>query len=659
MFVADVFLLNSIIIGILGRFFYNLIKGFLTCLTLKAKNMRTIGVLILSLIFNNLFAQEFVEKEVKSEVKEAIVFLDGAQVLRQENVVLPKGKTIVKFLNLSPFIDAKSVQIKTKGELTVLSVNHQQNYLKKSEKSKKLIHLENELEIIRSKVTLENTYISVIKEELAFLEDNREIGGKNQQLTLSNLQQLAAYYSKKLTSLKLKEIERKVTLRGLYKQQVDIQNQIRNLSNQKEYPTGEIWVKVDVKLSKSYPMELTYLVNNVSWFPTYDIRAKSINEPIQLIYKANVTQNTRVDWNDVKLTFSSATPNTSGVAPKLRPYYLNYNSLPPTYKGKPNSISGRITDSDGVPLPGASVVIKGTTIGTVTNMDGKYNLTLSSNADYLIYSFIGCKTKTLPISSEHMNVRLEEDKIALQEVVVTGYVSKNKSFERLEEDAEIVPVTKQEMKSLAIPIAQVENRTSFNFEIRTPYTVKSGNNKLTLDMDSYDLSAYYEYYCVPKIEKDAFLRANILNWEKYNLLDGEANVFFEDTYVGKTLLDLRYASDTLQISLGRDKKVVVNREKIKDFSEKRFLGKKKEETLAWKTSIKNNKNKEIKMILIDQVPVSTMDEIEVNILEKTGAKYNTETGEIKWEFNLQSSNDKELELRYLVKYPKNRKLVIE
>ena len=97
-------------------------------------------------------------------------------------------------------------------------------------------------------------------------------------------------------------------------------------------------------------------------------------------------------------------------------------------------------------------------------------------------------------------------------------------------------------------------------------------------MEFYDLPAFYQYYCVPKIDKDAFLIANIVDWEKYNLLEGEANVFFEDTYVGKTLMDVRYASDTLEISLGRDKKVSVNREKIKDFTNKQFIGNNKEET---------------------------------------------------------------------------------
>jgi uncharacterized protein (TIGR02231 family) len=205
----------------------------------------------------------------------------------------------------------------------------------------------------------------------------------------------------------------------------------------------------------------------------------------------------------------------------------------------------------------------------------------------------------------------------------------------------------------------MEKQTTVDFEIKTPYTIKSDNKNYTVDIEFYDLPAMYQYYCVPKIDKDAFLIARIIDWEKYNLLEGEANIFFENTYIGKTLLDVRYASDTLEISLGRDKKVSVNREKIKDFTTKQFIGTKKEETRLWKTTVKNNKNQTINMIVLDQVPVSTSDDIEVNVLEITSAKHDLETGEIKWEFTLSPLDKKELNLKYSVKYPKYRNLLIE
>lgn len=178
-------------------------------------------------------------------------------------------------------------------------------------------------------------------------------------------------------------------------------------------------------------------------------------------------------------------------------------------------------------------------------------------------------------------------------------------------------------------------------------------------MDRYNLPAEFEYYCAPKVDKDAFLLANIVNWEKYNLLEGEANIFFENTFVGKTILDVRYTSDTLQLSLGRDKNVMVNREKMKDINKKQFLGNKKEDTRSWRITVKNNKKQVVNFVLSDQIPVSTMEEIEVIPENLSGGILNKENGEIKWRFTLKPSTRNELELKYKVKYPKDRTLSIE
>ncbi|MDO9260780.1 MAG: DUF4139 domain-containing protein, partial [Flavobacteriaceae bacterium] len=220
-------------------------------------------------------------------------------------------------------------------------------------------------------------------------------------------------------------------------------------------------------------------------------------------------------------------------------------------------------------------------------------------------------------------------------------------------------VTLRGANSLGINTNQIVNQTTVNFEIKTPYSIKSDNKSYAVDMDVYQLPAFYQYYSVPKIDKDAFLIANITDWEKYNLLEGEANIFFEDAFIGKSILDVRYATDTLQISLGRDKSISINREKIKDFTTKKLIGSKKEESRAWTTTVKNNKSQKINIMIIDQIPVTTLEEIEIKDIKISGAKHNNVNGELKWEFILEPNNKKELELRYTVKYPKNQNLILE
>jgi uncharacterized protein (TIGR02231 family) len=178
-------------------------------------------------------------------------------------------------------------------------------------------------------------------------------------------------------------------------------------------------------------------------------------------------------------------------------------------------------------------------------------------------------------------------------------------------------------------------------------------------MERYQLPAEYEYYCVPKVNKDAFLLANVPDWEQYNLLEGEANIFFENTFIGKTILDTRYVTDTLSLSLGRDKNVSVQREKIKEYTSRKFLGSKTETTRDWKITVKNNKRQPVSMVLFDQIPVSTLQEIEVSPEILSGGELEKENGEVKWKFTLPPSGKKEIELKYKVKYPNGKALTVE
>jgi len=626
--------------------------------------MKAITILLFSLIFSNLLAQEIVEKEIKTEVNEVTVFIDKAQVTRQKTVELNSGITILKFINLSPFIDAKSVQVKAKGDVTVLAVNHQQNFIDKLEKSEEVKKIEEKLDDLKGQIKLEETYLSILKEELTFLNDNRIIGGKNNELNISTLKEASEFYSSKLTALKLKEIERSKTLENLRKQKNELQSQLNTLTSKKEFASGEILVKVQGKIKTNPSFELSYIVDNAGWYPTYDIRAKTINDPVEIIYKANLRQDTKVDWKNVKLSFSSSNPNSSGVAPELKAYFLDYYSLPPVYNKSINSVGGQVVDEENQPLIGVTVMVPKTTIGTVTDMNGNYSITLPNNADYLNFSFVGCESQTLPITSSVINVKMIEDVAGLEEVVVVGYGVQGDAEVSTQLQGRVAGVSVNKTKSrdaesIAIPFEKTENQTSINFEISTPYTVNSDNKNYSVDMVVYQVPAFFQYYTVPKIEKEAYLIANITDWEKYNLLEGEANIFFEETFVGKSLLDVRFASDTLQLSLGKDKNVIVNREKEKDFETRQFIGSKKEESKSWKTTIKNNKSQEINMVVLDQAPVSKLEEIEVNIQDVSGGKLNKESGEVKWEFTLKPMEKKEFDLKYSVKYPKSRNLTIE
>jgi hypothetical protein len=615
----------------------------------------------------SLTAQEKKTITQKTNVSEITVFIKGAQVVRKATLNLPAGRSTVCFSSLSPYIDAKSVQVKIDGEVMVLSVNHQLNYNDTVKQSNEIEADIKQIHELNEKIKWEQTTKDIINEELTFLHDNKKIGGTDKGVDFANLKATATYYGERIAALKAKEIETDKQLKKWSDEKNALDRKIAATGTVKPEPTGEIILVADSKTALQVPVEIAYYVNNAGWYPSYDVRAKNISEPVELVYKANIMQNTKEEWKNVKLKVSSANPNLGNVAPKLKTYLLNYNTRPPRYDGNDlsNQAKGRVTDASGEALAGATVAIKGSTIGTICDLDGNFSLAIPSGGGELQISYLGYKQKTVPISAYPMNIVLEESLLALEEVTVVAYGTQKKELTNVLE-GRVAGVmagnskgAESKPKNIPLPVVQVENTTSVTFEIKTPYTILSENKNTTVEMERYSLPAEYEYYCVPKVDKDAFLLANISDWEQYNLLEGEANIFFENTFIGKTILDVRYVSDTLNISLGRDKNVSIQREKVKEYTTQKFLGSKTETTRDWKITIKNNKRQPISMLLFDQIPVSTLQEIEVIPEILSDGDLDKDTGEVKWKFTLPPTQKNELELKYKVKYPKGKALTVE
>ena len=120
-------------------------------------------------------------------------------------------------------------------------------------------------------------------------------------------------------------------------------------------------------------------------------------------------------------------------------------------------------------------------------------------------------------------------------------------------------------ESLPLSIKEEQKPTTTSFDIELLYSIPTNGKEYQVDIKEVNLTATYKYACAPKMDNDAFLTAEVLDWEKYNLLEGEANLYLEGTYLGKSLLKTNSTDDTLRISLGRDKNVVIKRIKLKEF----------------------------------------------------------------------------------------------
>ena len=149
----------------------------------------------------------------------------------------------------------------------------------------------------------------------------------------------------------------------------------------------------------------------------------------------------------------------------------------------------------------------------------------------------------------------------------------------------------------------------------------------------------------------------LTNWEQYSFLQGEANIFFEGTFVGKSILEAEGVQDTLSISLGRDKSVALKREKIDQLSQSRALASNNIESRAYQITVKNNKSQGIQLTVFDQIPISIVNDISVTAIHK-GAQQD-ENGIIKWQVDLKPNEQQQFQLQYEVKYPKRERVVLD
>jgi len=544
--------------------------------SIKMKNLILFSLFIIIPSFS-LFADT--EKEIKAGIKHVTVYPDRAQLTHETTVEIPAGKTIFKLIGLSPYIDAQSIQVKGLGDFMILSVNHQNNYLQNLEDLPEVKSIRNQIEALQLKVEDEKASISVLNEKEAFLIANRAILVKETTFSLEQLKSVMDLYTNNIDQVKSSTLKKNRLIKDYEKQILALQQQISDKIGRQQLPSGEIAVTVSAEKSVSGKLTFSYVVTNAGWFPSYDIRVDDITKPVTLFYKANVFQNTGVNWKDVKLSFSNATPWIAGDLPVLSPWFIDYY----------------------VPVP-------------VTRVRGVAS---------------GVKRNQMPEMAAM-------DKKA--EVSVEPFVL-----------AEAVP----------LPVEKRTGETTVSFDITTPYSIASDGKVQTIEIQRTNTAAEYKYVTIPKLSPIAYLTGNITDWAKQSLIGGEATLYFENTFVGKSYLNVNQLTDTLAISLGTDNSILVKREKRQDFTSRKVLGSNKTEMYSFLLTVRNNKSTPIRITVNDQIPVSSNSGIEVDAIELSGGRHNSQTGEIKWDLSIKPQETRQLILTYSVKYPKDKTVILE
>ncbi|MFC4816503.1 DUF4139 domain-containing protein [Flavobacterium sp. GCM10023249] len=511
----------------------------------------------------------------QAKIKAATVYFNAAEITQTANVTLTAGTSEIVIKNVANQLNENSVQIGAPSNITVLSVQFTNDYIAEydiDENSPAIKKVKDSIVLVQKEIKRIVNTKNAEQKTIELLDKNQQVFGQNSGLSVTELTKMVDYYKSKRTEISN-------TINTLEEKEIKLNELLAQLNNKLEVDTnkeeklssGKLVLQVMNTSAGPVPLEISYLTQNAGWAPFYDLRVESVKESINMMYKAQVVQNTGIDWKKVKLTLSSGNPNQNNQAPLLSSWFLRYGY--PDYGYKNNQV--------------------------VNQLRGK----------------------------------------------VAGVAIKNA-------EADAAPM--MEDKSISNYTTIVENQLNISFDIDIPYDILSNGKAHSVALKEMKIPATYKYYAAPKADKEAFLLAEISEYGKYNLLRGDANIIFEGMYVGKTYINPGQTSDTLNLSMGRDKKVAIKREKVVDKSGTKFFSSKKEQTFTYDITLRNNKKEAIEMVLKDQYPLSSDKEIEIELVQKDGAKVNLETGILTWDISLKPNETKKIRISYVVKYPKDK-----
>ena len=536
------------------------------------KQTCTLLLACLALMTTNAQAEQ--EKQT-AKLESVTIFTNGAQVKRSKTVTLKAGEQTVTFTGFSPYMDTKSLQVRANGKLTVLGVSHRRALADSVAQARKLSQAEQAVASVERKIQLVQDEQQVLESQAELVKSNCSVSGRTVATPLANIKELNNYYAQELLTLKKRSQALTDQLKDLEKEQARSQKTLDSLRRVKPKEVMDVDVKVTAAQTAQATFNISYYVTNASWYPSYDIYSTGINQPMDLSYKVNIVQNTKEDWQQTKITLSSANPNRSNTAPTLGTYWLDFEK--PVYVSKSSRKSA----------------------------------------------------KTLAKASEPM----------LEMAVEVA--------DEMEEESDLIEVHQQ------------QSQFGYEFTINQPLSLPSSTKATATEIARYKLPATYLYKTYPKKDKEAFLVAEATDWQKLNLLEGDANVFFDNSYVGKSRLSTLSDTDTLYFSLGRDPNIRVERTKVNEKSTRRFLGSSQEQTVTWNIKVTNTRREAVKLNVYDQTPIARNSDINVTIEELSGGQLNKDTGIVTWTLDMKPGEKRELLLQYKVKYPKNERLNVE
>lgn len=529
-----------------------------------------------------------------------VYFGYGAELTHQSKVKVEATTKIIVISQLSTSVDINSLQISVPEDVALMSQRYSVYYptVPPVPKSKEVERLEDSIVLVQREIGRINNLITIEQEVLIktglLIETTISTSG-NKTVTSDEVLKLLEYYNGKIEKSKT----------NIYNHNQNIALQNKRIEELRKRITT-ITTVAPVK-QKPYGQVILQVMCKRSGEIPVDLSYYTTNAGWTAIYDIRVNSKT----NKVKMVYKASLTQTTGIDWKKT----------------------KLTLSTGTPNFGISAPI----------------LTPWYLQLYVPGIYTDLQRRAAQGNATRNMIQSYRDDRVLSEVVVedaAGYYKQKKA-----EDKTIDPSTLQQYTTLN------EGQLNTNFEIDLPYDIESDGQLHSVTIKDQEIACVLKNYAVPRIDKDAYLLAEVADWQNLDLLPGDANIIMDDTYVGKSVIDPNTTSDTLNLSLGRDKRIAIKRSLIKELSSLKTSGKENKQVFTYEILVKNNKLTDVNLLLKDQFPLSNIKEVIVTLEDGSEAMVNTETGVLTWKIDLKPGESKKVRFSYSVKYPKDKKIV--
>ena len=511
--------------------------------------------LLMALVSSSVFADNNITLD------KVTLFLQGAELQGQATVSLKKGESEIVLTGIADGIKPDSINVgfDVKSNVKILSVSLDEKHPKLNENSSEINALDQQLLQLQNKLNTTIVQLKAVNEQIELLKGNRlEKLTKIDNDDLAQLKKVMDFIKTNLVVALDEQYQLQQKIEQLTFQITECQTKIDKQKQAQEALVSAVIVKVHAQNDITLPVTLSYITNKAGWKPVYDIQVMDIDSPLQLTYKADIYQNSGIDWQDINFSLSTSQPRESLKSSELWTWHIN---------------------------------------------------TLSDEGGFFFSK--------------------------------SGYDEKSEKESRSRKPSD----------------EDFPNELGVNtqFELNLPYAIKTNNQSDLLTIQNKEVKAQYHYVATPKINNSVYLEAQIVDWDKLNLLPGQSSIFFNGKYIGKSFINTKFAQETLDLYLGKDRNISISRYRDNSQTLKPLaMGDDVSQRYAYTIDVKNGKSMPINLVVYDQIPVINNKTVKLDDIKYIGANYDKKTGLVTWKFDFNPNETKKLNLSFKLTYPKDK-----